>query len=598
MSQREEIRSKIREQGCLLFDGGMGTYYSARLRTPGSGCERANIDKPMLVSAIHNEYLQAGCEAIKTNTFAANRIVYPGSDDYVKQLLRAGYHVAHRTAAPYHAFVFADIGPVTGLSDEETFEEYRFLVDTFLESGAVNFLFETNASPAGLREIAAYIREKQPDAYIIVSFALLPEGYTRDGLFGEDLVRTIWEGGCVDAVGFNCVIGVRQMKYLLDSMNLGGIPLSIMPNAGYPVVIDNRTFYDSDPAYFGAGLAEIAREGAAIIGGCCGTTPRHIEETRRALPEAAGDGSKPVRRQEAVIEVSPSRFSEKLSRGEKVIAIEMDPPKDPDLSWFMEGAAAFKYAGADIMTIADCPIARARMDSSMLACKVRRELGLDVLPHMTCRDRNLNATKALLLGLSAENVRDVLIVTGDPIPTAERDEVKSVYQFNSRKMASFISGLGKKGLIAPFSIFGALNVNAGNFDVQLRLAKEKEAAGMIGFLTQPVLSDQAEENLRRAREELRSYLLGGLMPVVSERNALFMNSEVNGITVDQSIIDRYRGLDRGPAEDLAVKLTVERAERIAPLVDGFYVITPFRRVELMLRILRELRRLIGEESTR
>lgn len=589
MGQAEEIRNTIRQNGVLLFDGGMGTYFSAKQHQPGMGCELANIQNPVLVSTIHQEYLRAGCQAIKTNTFAANRIVFHEDGELVRRILRAGYTLAQKAAAAYDAYVFADIGPVSGLSPEETRAEYQFLADVFLELGATNFLFETNASAEGLDETAAYIRTKVPDAYIITSFALLPEGYTRDGQFGEELAREIYAKGHVDAAGFNCVIGVRQMQELLQNMDLDGIPLSIMPNAGYPTVVANRTFYDSDPEYFGTGLAAIAGSKAVIVGGCCGTTPRHIEETKKALETAQGIPEARSRTRSFVPDAMPSRFMQKLSRGEKVFAVELDPPKDADFSWFMEGAASLKYAGADIMTISDCPIARARMDSSMLACKIRRELGMDALPHMTCRDRNLNATKALLLGLSAENIHDVLIVTGDPIATAERDEVKMVYQFNSRKMASFVTNLGKKGLTAPFHIFGALNLNARNFDIQLELAQDKIRSGMIGFLTQPVLNDAAEANLIRARRELDAFILGGLMPIVSERNAQFLDSEVSGVNISKEIIAQYHGLDREESEALALRLTCDTAKRIEPYVDGYYLMTPFRRISLMMRILKEIR---------
>ena len=255
----------------------------------------------------------------------------------------------------------------------------------------------------------------------------------------------------------------------------------------------------------------------------------------------------------------------------------------------MAGATKLRDAGVDILTIADCPIARARMDSSLLACKVRRELELDVIPHMTCRDRNLNATKALLLGLYAESVRNVLLVTGDPIPTAERDEVKSVYQFNSRKLTAFVSELGRQTLPGGFHIFGALNVNARNFDVQLKLAKEKVSKGMVGFLTQPVLTDTAVQNLKRAKEELDAYILGGLIPIISERNARFMDSEVNGISVSPEIIRQYEGKDRAQSEDLAVEITVRIAKEIEPFVDGYYIVTPFNRTSLIERILNNLK---------
>jgi homocysteine S-methyltransferase len=182
--------------------------------------------------------------------------------------------------------------------------------------------------------------------------------------------------------------------------------------------------------------------------------------------------------------------------------VELDPPKDDSGEKFMASARELAQAGVDAITIADCPIARPRMDSSLLACKLHRELGIDPLPHMTCRDRNLNATKALLLGLCMEGVHNVLTITGDPIPSAERDEVKSVYQFHSRKLARYVTSLNENELTTPFRIFGALNVNSHNFAIQLNMAREKVDCGITGFLTQPVLTEAALENLKLARETL------------------------------------------------------------------------------------------------
>ncbi len=205
------------------------------------------------------------------------------------------------------------------------------------------------------------------------------------------------------------------------------------------------------------------------------------------------------------------------------------------------------------------------------------------------RDRNLNATKALLLGLCAEDVHNVLAVTGDPIPSGSRDEVKSVYNFNSRMLAKFISNLGEASLPTPFHIFGALNVNARNFRVQLDLAREKARNGVCGFLTQPVLTREAMENLKLARRTLDARILGGIIPVVSYRNAVYMNNEVSGITVDEAVTARYEGLDRAAGEELATEISVAVARETAPYVDGYYMITPFGRTGLVRRILEEMR---------
>lgn len=588
---RKDIREYLKNN-ILLFDGAMGTYLTSKDRTYRNAPEAANIEKPDLIRDIHTEYLQAGSMAITTNTFGANRQNFPDDCDAI---IEKGYRLAEEAASKYNAFVFADIGPMDiGAIElpedvDESEHEYIRIAGRFLEMGASNFLFETQSIPDGIPEAARFIKEKNPDAFIIASFAVLPDGFTRDGVFASQLAEIVGSCPFIDAFGMNCIQDAVHMKEMASRLELNGKFLSLMPNAGYPTVLSHRVFYEGDPAFYAQSVADMANVGARILGGCCGTTPLHIKMISKCLPRATGtEGKKTVTADETADTVT-SHFWQKLTSGGKPIAVELDPPENASLSKFMAGATKLRDAGVDILTIADCPIARARMDSSLLACKVRRELELDVIPHMTCRDRNLNATKALLLGLYAESVRNVLLVTGDPIPTAERDEVKSVYQFNSRKLTAFVSELGRQTLPGGFHIFGALNVNARNFDVQLKLAKEKVSKGMVGFLTQPVLTDTAVQNLRRAKEELDAYILGGLIPIISERNARFMDSEVNGISVSPEIIRQYEGKDRAQSEDLAVEITVRIAKEIEPFVDGYYIVTPFNRTSLIERILQNLK---------
>lgn len=588
---RKDIRQYLKDN-ILLFDGAMGTYLSTKDRTFRNAPEAANVEKPELIREIHREYLQAGAMAVTTNTFGANRQNFPDDCD---TLIERGYRIAEEAAAEYNAFVFADIGPMDiGAIElpedvDEGEHEYIRIASRFLEMGASNFIFETHSITDGIPEAARFIKEHNPEAFIIASFAVLPDGFTRDGVFASQLAQTIGDCPYIDAFGLNCIQDAVHMTEMASKLDLNGKYLSLMPNAGYPTVLSHRVFYEGDPAFYAQSVADMAGIGARIVGGCCGTTPLHIGLIRKALPTTTESRSRKASASDETTDNVVSHFWEKLKSGGKPIAVELDPPEIASMTRFMAGAERLRDAGVDILTIADCPIARARMDSSLLACKVRRELGMDVLPHMTCRDRNLNATKALLLGLYAESVRNVLLVTGDPIPTAERDEVKSVYQFNSRKLAAFVSELGRQTLPGGFHIFGALNVNARNFDVQLKLAKSKVEKGMVGFLTQPILTDTAVENLRRAKEELDAYILGGLIPIVSERNARFMDSEVNGISVSPEIIQAYAGKDRAQSEDLAVEITVRIARQIEGIVDGYYIVTPFNRTSLIERIITELR---------
>ena len=584
----------------LLFDGGMGTYYKAK---PGTECEQGNLLDPAGVRKVYREYLEAGAEAIKTNTFGLPRMAAARQPDW-QALARAGWKLAAEAAVETGAAVFADLGPAPDTEAAPAGSIYTAVARCFVEQGAKNFLFETLSSDAGVLEAVQAVKAQVPDAFVLVSFAVLPDGYTREGMYSKDLVRRMTESGIVDAVGFNCVSAPGAMRTLVQQLGSTALPLSVMPNAGYPVVTRTQVKYQGKPEYFAKELARIAAEGVRILGGCCGTTPAHIAALRAALDSLpAVEKAAPavqVSTPEAPTVEKDDAFLRKLNAGKKVIAIELDSPKDADLTNYLAGAKRLQAAGADLLTIADCPIARARMDSSLVACRVHRELGLCTLPHMTCRDRNLNATKALLLGLYAEGVREVLAITGDPIPTAERDEVKNVYQFNSRKLAQYIVSLAGEGreMPSPMTVFGALNLNARNFEVELRRAGEKLENGMSGFLTQPVLSEQAVENLRRTRETLgqRAKILAGIMPVVSQRNAIFMENEVNGIHVAEDIIEAFAGLDREQGEALGLEISLKMAREALPYADGFYLMTPFNRVALMERLIARLKTELLQEQ--
>ena len=571
----------------LLFDGAMGTYAKTLSQWPEGPVELACISAARRVRAVHRAYMDAGCRAIKTNTFAAHIGFAVESAEQQEEVIRAAVCAA-REEAGANAAVFADIGPAP--ADGHAAQAYIQMADVFLSLGISCFLFETMPSADGITEAASYIRQQNPEAFLAVSFAANPDGFTRAGENAYELIRVMDECDEIDAVGFNCICGAYHLRRLIEGLPPVRKHLIAMPNAGYPHVMDGRTYYDSDPVYYAQQVMGCAEHGAAILGGCCGTTPEHIrvlsaalkrmQTTVRAQADAAQDGAE---------RVCSSRIAQKLARGERAILVELDPPRDSGISAFLSGASQLSAAGADAITIADCPIGRARMDSSILACKLRRELGIEALPHMTCRDRNVNATKALLLGLSMEGVHNVLAVTGDPVPTDERESIKSVFQFNSRVFARFVKSLEDSGETEPFFLCGALNINAANFDVELARARDKESCGVEAFLTQPVLSARAVDNIKLARKTLRSKILGGLFPVVSYNNARFLQSEVAGISVDERVISAYEGLDRAQCEKLAVRLCQDAVQQIAPYVDGYYIMTPFQRVQLVCRVMEAIK---------
>lgn len=589
----------------LIFDGAYGTLYAQFTGRPSTLVDQASIDEADQVIAMHEAYLQAGAMALKTNTFGLPQLGL-AHQDRAQALIQAAIACARAASEKQiekgknKPLIFADLGPVLPQADPLTV--YLPLVETFLQAGVDGFLFETLPDIDGMAEIAAFIKEQCPNAFVMVSLAVGTDGLSRSGLSGRVLLQELDQIEAVDAMGYNCLCGPAHMHRQLQDLPAFSKPLSFMPNAGYPSVTNRRTVYEGRPEYFASQMAGMVLEGASIVGGCCGTSPDHIAMLVQSLESELAAAMNKQRlktgsvldenEQEKTVSVRrPDLLDRRRMAGQKAILVELDPPESDHVSGFLEDASRIHQAGADLLTIADNPIGRPRADSSILACKVHRELGMDVLPHLTCRDRNLNAIKALLLGLSMEDVHQVLLVTGDPLPLESRDEVRSVFSFNSRTLAAFVRTLCQQGVCRPFHTLGALDVNAHNFEVQLRLAKEKEANGIEGFLTQPVFSPRALENLRQAREELGGAIYGGIMPIVSYRNACFLKNEITGMDIPDELAESFQNKTREECEEISKAFCFEKMEEMKDLVDGFYLMTPFRRIGLICDLIQQARRL-------
>lgn len=579
--------SKFLENNVLIFDGAMGTLYG---ELSNEKCELANLNNSDVIMEIHKRYIKAGCNAIKSNTFGANTVGLSEDFNMVEKCIRYGFKTAIKAVLNTDVFVFADIGPIMK-NDENTFNEYCRIIDVFLDEGAENFLFETFGSDEYLDKLAQKIKKANPNSFILTQFAVAPDGFTRQGLSGELMFSRILSSDFVDALGFNCVSGAKHLFDYIKKFELNKKPVSIMPNAGYPTIVRNKIYFEDNSDYFSDALAKSVKYGVKIVGGCCGSTPEYIRKTVVKLENISTESKKSYE----VISMPNVEKSHKnnaflnmIKGGIKPIAVELDTPINTNIEKFMEGARRLKIAGADAITIADCPLARARADSSLIACKIKRELGITPIVHMTCRDRNINATKALLLGLNIEGIDNVLTVTGDPVPSPLRDEIKTLFNFNSSVLARLITEMNETVMKNPFHISGALNVNAINFESQLKKAENKIKNGVKTFFTQPILTQTAFNNLKTAKKSLDANIFGGIIPIVSYRNACFMKNEISGIDVEDSIIELYKDKTREESAELAVKIAKSIANNIKEYVDGFYIITPFNRVDIIEKIINEI----------
>ena len=534
--------------------------------------------------------MEAGADAVKTNTFAAN----PGSLDEgtLGRVIAAGVRLA-REAAGEKAQVFADIGPVTD-ADRDAATDYLALAQAFAREGLTRFLFETMEAFEPLIPAIRWIREAAPGAVVAVSFAASQDGYTGAGLNYLNLIEAA-RAERADWVGLNCVSGPAHMLGLLKKLDLSRGDVLAMPNAGYPARVNGRLLYEDNPGYFAGKLAEMKRLGVAALGGCCGTTPEHIlravERCRGAALSIPAEARSPSGRG-APIQFSP--MAEKLARG-PVALVEVDPPVDADIHHLMDAARRLKDGGADALTLADSPLARARADSLMTAAMVIREAGIDAIPHLTCRDRNRIAMRGALLAASAAGVRGALAVTGDPIPGAAHGPDESaadvgVFNFNSFTLIDFIRGMNQGPLAeAPVFVFAALNTSAQNFGAELKRAERKILNGANAFITQSLFSQENVQNLRRAAGALGVPVIAGILPVAGYKNAVFLNSEVPGVKIPQAFVNSLEGQGRDAAAERTLAFCRELICEARGFCAGFCLMTPLKRVDLAEALLKTVK---------
>ena len=585
----------------LITDGAMGTYYAQITDKYSVLPEFANIIDPQIIERIHLEYIAAGAKLIKTNTFSANRFALNISQSELKKIIVAGVDIANKVAENKNIFVAASIGPIPEMAahihvDQDTImDEYKFIVDIFLERGIKIFIFETFSDVANLEEITTYIKKKDSSVFILTQFAITPEGFTRKGISNEHIVAEMKKNKNIDAYGFNCGIGPTHLYNSLQKITIGDDIVAVAPNAGYPEIIHERTVFIQNPTYFAEKMKEISDLGVKILGGCCGTTPMHIEEMAKLIGnnfDIYAPQKKMVENACVLLKInSPKDFSEKIKNKQFVIAVELDPPFNADVELMLENARICKESGVDVITIADSPMGRARVDSVMIAAKIKREVGIEVVPHVCCRDKNVNALKSVLLAGYAENIRNILAVTGDPIAMSDRNNIKSVFDLNSFKLMELITTMNKEVFAgAPIHIGGALNLNGINPEVELTRMLKKMAMGASFFLTQPIFDDKVINLLPQIKDNGNTKILGGIMPLVSYRNAHFLNNEVAGIRIPEEIINKFdKNMGKEEAELLGIEIAVEIASKMKEHVQGFYFITPFNRVAMIMKIIKQLK---------
>ncbi len=580
----------MEQKKTMILDGAFGTYY---YQTYGDDhpCELANIQYPDRVTAIHTAYLQAGCEAVKTNTYGVNHLQYESKEKRF-QLVEAGYKLAEQAASSFNAPIFCDIGFIND-DDELAGKEYLELADCFLTLGGKNFLFETLADYSPIEAALYHIKASCPDSTVLVSFAVSQDGFTKRGKHYRDLFTQASVNKAVTAIGLNCLCGPTHMLSLMKTAPITNKKRIAMPNSGYPSSIGGRMVFQNNPDYFAEKLTDMAALGIEYLGGCCGTTPEHLRKSVAKIKDSPNLTSvKPVVKSAfSQPKTEQTIFKQKKTNHQKIIAVELDSPINNDCSFILEAARDFKLIGADFITVADSPLSRARADSIMTAAKIKREIGIDVIPHLACRDRNHIATKASLLAASFEDIRNIFVITGDPVIQTDHGKSGGVFTFNSFTLISYLKRLNQEVFSnVPMAIGAALNINSPNFDIELKRAEKKLELGANFLMTQPIFSEQAVQNLITARKLLDCTLLAGILPVASYKNALFLTNEVSGIEIPDEIMQRFYEKTPEECNQISLEYSLSIMDKLQTYCDGFYLMVPLKRTIIVSELIREIRK--------
>ena len=562
------LNELFRNNKIVATDGAMGTYFTELTGKGSELCEKYNIIDSQIISRIHREYINAGAAVIRTNTFSANSAALRADHDTVEKIIRAGYRLA-AGAANDKAVVCADVSAIYENPNVEfdILQEYKFMIDCFISEGAKTFIFETLSELDAVLPAINYIKERLPDGEIVISFTLLPDGNTRSGIPMDRLLKEIIRSkDKLTAVGLNCGSGAAQMydnavRFFSYIRRHSDLYIMVMPNAGYPSIVNGRTVFNNAPSYFAEQTARFIAHGISAIGGCCGTTPEYIRLLSEYIKGSKGISAKEIQYHPDTKKKNPE-FTSKLIRNDFIIAAELDPPNGCDFTKLLSSAQILKDSGVDIITVSDSPLGHAKADPVICSARIKRDIGIEVLPHICCRDRNINALRSILYGAHSEGIRAVLAVTGDHIPETDRGIIKPVFNLDSTKLMSLISQMNNDAFTDfPIAIGGAFDPAAPKPEFALKRLDRKISCGAKFVLTQPVFTEKAICCLKEAKQR-NIRVLAGIMPIVSFRNANYMKNEVPGMVIPDELVGRFSPeMSREQAEDLRGDRYLSRAYR-------------------------------------
>jgi methionine synthase I (cobalamin-dependent)/5,10-methylenetetrahydrofolate reductase len=603
----------VADEHVYLFDGAMGTMLYSKGVFINKCYDELNLRSPEIVLEVHRQYVKAGAEILETNTYGANRVKLRGFgiEDELRDINMRGAELS-RKAGGDSVYVAGGIGPLgiriepygpTALEEARDF--FREQAQALLEAGVDLFVCETFSNIAEMEQAIGAIREicMLP---IVGQMTIGVDGQTVFGDTPRVLAQRLDRAGA-DVIGLNCSIGPDVMLDAIEEMAAATAKkISCQPNAGLPRDVNGRQMYMASPDYFAKYAKRLIHKGVKFIGGCCGTTPEHIKmmadavrplSPRRSFVVIEGN-AKPADKP-AGVEPAPmanrSNWGRKLVAGEFVTTIEITPPKGASPDAMVESVRTIRAAGVDAVNVPDGPRAQNRMGAIAVSVLLQQRVGIETVLHYCCRDRNLLGMHSDLLGCAALGLHNLLIITGDPPKMGPYPEATAVFDIDSIGLTNMVHlmnrglDLGGNPFGEPTSFTIGVGVNPGHLDLEyeLRRLDWKVKAGAEYAITQPVFDVRQLEHFLNRIEPMNLPVVAGIWPLLSYRNAQFMNNEVPGVSVPDDVMERMRlASDKSKEHALreGVSIARETLERVRDRVAGVQVSAPLGRVDLALQV--------------
>ncbi len=618
------------ERSVLVVDGAMGTQLYERGILFTVNYEELNLTRPDVVRRILEEYLRAGANVLETNTFGANptRLARHGLEGRVQEINVAAVARAREAihAVGVDAFIGGAIGPTglmfpvaaewTDAERDKVRDGFRAQADALAEGGADVLIVETMRQPEEL--VLALEAAERTGLPVIAQASFDESGTMADGTTPEAIARRLVDLGA-DVIGANCGEGPKLLFDVAERMLAAfpsgkAPPLSIVPNAGLPRRIDDRTVYMATPEYFQLYARRMFKLGVRVVGGCCGTTPEHVKKIAAAARMAGGadrvlveegrsESDNTAARGPAIapgVNVckpeDKSRFAAAIGDPTKfVVSVEVNPPPGLSLAKAIAAAKMLVENGVDVINVADGPRASARMSNLALCHRVQEQVGCETLLHVCCRDRNLLGTIGHLLAAHELGIRNLVVITGDPPKMGDFPDATGVFDLDSVALLRMISNLnrgfdpGGKALGGATSFFNATGAEpaALNYDREMQRLQAKRRAGAELVMTQPVYDLDVLDRFLKDAAPLGVPILVGILPLASHRNAEFLHNEVPGMQIPEHVRERMRKAGTGaPArrEGVAIARELLAAIKDRPGVRGAYVMPPLERYEAAIEV--------------